>query len=82
MELAKCKAPRESLGIGANSVSQCGTCWRLEYNGKTVNILAVDKANGYNIGLRAMDALTDGQSERLGRIEATATQVPVSNCGL
>jgi hypothetical protein len=61
----------------------CGTCWRLEYNGHKVNVLAVDLATtGFNIGLTAMQALTNGQAEQLGRVEATATQVDVKECGL
>jgi len=61
----------------------CGTCWQLSYNGNTVNILAIDHAAaGFNIGENAMDALTNGQAEMLGRIDATAIQVDVSACGL
>ncbi|GAP91833.1 putative Epl1 protein [Rosellinia necatrix] len=67
---------------GWNSAS-CGTCWRLTYNGRSVNVLAVDHAGaGFNIALRAMNDLTNGQAVALGRVEATATQVAVSNCGL
>ncbi|KAK8005309.1 SnodPr.t1.c1 [Apiospora arundinis] len=62
---------------------QCGTCWQLSYNGKTINVLAVDHAaSGFNIALDAMNALTNGQATMLGRIDAQATQVAVSNCGL
>lgn len=61
----------------------CGTCWKLEYGGKSINILAIDHAvTGYNIALEAMNDLTDGQAEQLGRIEATATKVAVGDCGL
>ncbi|KAK7974051.1 hypothetical protein PG989_015899 [Apiospora arundinis] len=67
--------------IGA--VDACGTCWQLSYNGKTINVLAVDHAaSGFNIALDAMNALTNGQATMLGRIDAQATQVAVSNCGL
>lgn len=67
---------------GWNS-ENCGTYWRLSYNGNTVNILAIDHAAaGFIIGENAMNALTNGQAEMLGRIHATATQVDVSACGL
>ena len=67
---------------GWNSPS-CGTCWRLEYQGKSVNILAVDHADsGYNIGLKAMNTLTNGQAVQLGRVDAKATQVDASACGI
>lgn len=67
---------------GWNS-AQCGTCWQLTYNGKTINVLAIDHAAaGFNIALDAMNALTNGQAVALGRVDATATQVAVSNCGL
>ncbi|KAK7750427.1 hypothetical protein SLS62_007616 [Diatrype stigma] len=61
----------------------CGTCWELSYNGKTINVLAIDKAGaGFNIALDAMNALTNGQAVQLGRIDATSTQVAASACGL
>ncbi|KAI8999131.1 immunomodulatory protein [Trametes punicea] len=67
---------------GWNS-AQCGTCWALEYKGRTLTVLAVDHAqSGFNIALEAMNALTGGKAEQLGRIEATATQVDKSKCGL
>ncbi|KAF4124304.1 protein SnodProt1 precursor [Geosmithia morbida] len=67
---------------GWNSPS-CGTCWSISYNGHTIHVLAVDHAaSGFNIGLNAMNSLTNGLAEQLGRVEATATQVAVSECGL
>ena len=67
---------------GWNS-DQCGTCWSLTYNGKSINVLAVDSArNGWNVGLEAMNALTDGQAEQLGRVDAGASLVDSAQCGL
>ena len=61
----------------------CGTCWQLSYDGQSVNILAIDSAaQGFNIGEQAMNALTNGQAEMLGRVEADVQQVDVSACGL
>ncbi|CAF3544029.1 hypothetical protein FGSG_11205 [Fusarium graminearum PH-1] len=67
---------------GWNSPS-CGTCWKLTYKGKSINVLAIDHtAAGFNISPAAMNALTNNQAVQLGRVDATATQVAVSNCGL
>ncbi|KAJ5032725.1 uncharacterized protein L3040_009319 [Drepanopeziza brunnea f. sp. 'multigermtubi'] len=67
---------------GWNSAN-CGTCWRLTYNGKSVDILAIDRASdGFNIAQAAMDQLTGGQAVALGRIDAQAQQLPASSCGL
>ncbi|KAH8662164.1 eliciting plant response-like protein [Xylariales sp. PMI_506] len=67
---------------GWNS-AECGTCWQLTYGAISVNVLAIDHAgSGFNIGLNAMNVLTNGQAVALGRVDATATQVDVSNCGL
>ncbi|KAF8894770.1 Asp f 13-like protein [Infundibulicybe gibba] len=71
---------------GFNSAN-CGTCWQLTFTTggvtRSVNILAIDHAaSGFNIAEAAMDDLTGGQAVQLGRIDATATQVPSSVCGL
>lgn len=69
-------------GITHNS-PDCGKCWRLEYQGTSIPVLAIDSSSsGFNIGLRAMDALTNGQGEELGRIDVTATEVDISECGI
>ncbi|KAG7149929.1 Protein SnodProt1 like protein [Verticillium longisporum] len=73
---------------GAPAVSgwnspNCGTCWELSYNGRTINVLAIDhSANGFNIALDAMNALTGGQAVKLGRVDASSKQVNKSKCGL
>ncbi|KAI4866605.1 SnodProt1 [Hypoxylon rubiginosum] len=67
---------------GWNSPS-CGTCYELSYNGKTINVYAIDHAGaGFNIALDAMNALTNGQAVALGRVDATSRQVDVSACGI
>jgi hypothetical protein len=63
--------------------AECGTCWAVTYNGKTINVLAVDHTdNGFNIGLNAMNALTNNQAKFLGRINVTYKQVVASVCGI
>ncbi|POR37227.1 Protein SnodProt1 [Tolypocladium paradoxum] len=65
------------------SSPNCGTCWKLEYAGKSINVLAIDHAGaGFNIALDAMNALTNGQAQQLGRVDAQATQIDAVNCGM
>ncbi|KAI0355066.1 immunomodulatory protein [Trametes cingulata] len=72
-----------AAAVGGWNSPQCGTCWQLTFNGKSINVLAIDHANeGFNIALEAMNTLTNGQAQQLGRIDATATQVAASQCGL
>ncbi|PNS17231.1 hypothetical protein CAC42_6914 [Sphaceloma murrayae] len=69
--------------VGGWNSGNCGTCWQLSYNGNTVNVLVVDSAQaGFNIGKGALDALTNGQAEMLGRVDAGAAQVGMDQCGL
>nr|AGL40516.1 cerato-platanin 3 [Crinipellis campanella] len=61
----------------------CGTCWQVTYNGKSINILAMDVAgNGFNVAQQAMDELTNGQAVALGNIDVQSVQVDASVCGL
>lgn len=61
----------------------CGTCWSATYNGRTIYILAIDHAGqGLNIGLAAMNDLTNGRAVELGRIDAAVQQVGLDRCGL
>ncbi|KFY30649.1 hypothetical protein V493_01767 [Pseudogymnoascus sp. VKM F-4281 (FW-2241)] len=67
---------------GWNSVN-CGTCWRLDYNGKSINVIAIDHTDaGFNIALEAMNVLTDGHAVELGRVEAAFTQIDGSICAM
>jgi len=72
---------------GFNSAG-CGTCWQLTFvNGqgvsKSIDVLAIDVATpNFNIALSAMNELTGGQAEQLGRVTITATQVNATICGL
>ncbi|KZP05256.1 Cerato-platanin [Athelia psychrophila] len=72
---------------GWNSAS-CGSCWNLTYTNtkkvsKSISVLAVDHADsGFNIALEAMNALTGGIAEELGRISVTSKQIASSHCGL
>lgn len=65
----------------------CGKCYQLHYQNdkidKTINVLAVDTAIGaFNLGLQAMNQLTGGNAQQLGRVDATYTEVEASECGI
>ncbi|KAF8577416.1 hypothetical protein K439DRAFT_1639741 [Ramaria rubella] len=67
---------------GWNSTN-CGTCWSLTYEGKSINLIAIDTTfTGFNIAQEALDDLTGGRAVELGRVNVTAMQVPASHCGL
>lgn len=67
---------------GFNS-AQCGSCWNITFNGTSITFTAVDHADsGFNIAQSAMDNLTHGQAVQLGVVQATATPLNASACGL
>lgn len=64
----------------------CGKCYQLHYQGgkvdKSIYLAAIDSApGGFNIALEAMNELTNGLAEQLGRVQATYTEVERSLCG-
>lgn len=61
---------------------KCGGCYKITYKGKTVTYTAVDKAKTYNMGLKAMNALTNGQAKQFGAVNATIEGVSPKQCGL
>ncbi|KAJ4355765.1 uncharacterized protein N0V89_003785 [Didymosphaeria variabile] len=70
-------------GVAGWNSPQCGTCYSLTYNGKTIYALAVDHtAAGFNLNKKGLDALTNNQATQLGRVDAQYSQVALSNCGL
>ncbi|KAI0713557.1 Cerato-platanin [Earliella scabrosa] len=72
-----------AAAVGGWNSDQCGTCWQLTYKGRSINVLAIDHTDtGFNLALKAMDTLTNGQAKFLGRIDATAKKVASSQCGL
>ena len=73
--------PRFPLIGGASTIegwnsASCGKCYSLSYNGRSINVLAIDHAaEGFNIAQAAMDTLTGGQAVALGRIDATVSNI-------
>lgn len=69
--------------VGGYNSPNCGSCWSVSYGGKTIHVLAIDSASrGLNIGLRAMNDLTNNRAVELGRVEANVQPVNPSACGL
>ena len=69
--------------VGSWNSPACGSCWSLTYNGNTIYVLAIDTgAEGFNIAEEAMNMLTNGQAEALGRVTVDASQVGGEMCGL
>ena len=65
----------------------CGKCYTLSYASSnlagSVNVLAIDAApGGFNLGLDAMNTLTGGNAQQLGRVDATYVEADPSICGL
>ncbi|RHZ71980.1 hypothetical protein CDV55_108884 [Aspergillus turcosus] len=63
----------------------CGKCYKLHYAAgnidNTIYITAIDAApGGFNIGLQAMNQLTNGLATQLGRVEATYEEADPSLC--
>ena len=71
-----------SFAVGGWNSAECGTCWKLTYHNKSINVLAVDHADAgeFNIALAAMNKLTGNQAKDLGRVTVTYEQVSTSNC--
>ncbi|GLI75749.1 hypothetical protein PoHVEF18_004011 [Penicillium ochrochloron] len=74
-----------ALTVSGTGSPNCGKCYQLHFSGngvdKTITVLGIDTApSGFNIGLRAMNDLTNGQAEQLGRVSATYTEVDISQC--
>lgn len=69
--------------VGGWNSTACGSCWQISFGGKSINVTAIDHAgDGFNLSLEAMNTLTNGHAEELGVINAQATQVDKSHCGL
>lgn len=69
--------------IGAQHLTQCGTCWAFTYENVTVNVLAIDgTGSGFVVAESTLNALTGGRAVHLGSIDAGYKQVNASACGL
>ena len=72
-----------AAAIAGYASPSCGTCWKLTYNGKSINVLALDHAgDGFNISEEAMDELTDGEGIVLGHVDVDVVQLTSTQCGI
>ncbi|KAG9247234.1 Cerato-platanin [Calycina marina] len=80
--------PHFPLIGGASTVASwdsanCGNCYSLTYQGRSINVLAVDHADmGFNIAKSALDQLTVGKAAFLGQVEAAWAEVAPRVCGV
>ena len=67
---------------GWNS-TECGSCWTLSYNGKSLNLIAIDTAGvGFNIAKEAFDVLAVGTNgEQIGSVQASYKKLTNIQCG-
>ena len=62
---------------------QCGSCWRLTYQGRSITVTAIDHTDdGFNLSLQALNTLTNGRAVEFGAVDVQATQLARSACGL
>lgn len=64
----------------------CGKCYEIHYSNpnfqNTIYVTAVDAApGGFNLGLNAMNELTNNRGVELGRVQATYAPADPSKCG-
>jgi hypothetical protein len=58
--------------------TQCGTCWSIKYNGKTVYVLGVDNmGKGVNLPAQVFKWLVGPKAEELGSVDGMVVQLPV-----
>ena len=63
----------------------CGTCWSLVYGDASRSVLVLDGPRGgpgFVTSFTLMDSLTGGKAEELGRVNVTAFQVELLDCGI
>ncbi len=69
--------------VGGWNSKACGSCWRITYQGKSVNVTAIDTAgDGFNPSLETLNTLTNGHGVEFGHIDAQAVQIDKKYCGL
>ncbi|KAI9325884.1 cerato-platanin-like secreted protein, partial [Zopfochytrium polystomum] len=76
--------PNVSAVAGASwNSTTCGKCFKVWHGNVSVNVIAVDLASsGFILSKTAMDLLTGGQAEKLGKIEAFSVETTATACGL
>jgi len=61
----------------------CGSCWSVGFEGKTITVLAIDTSGpGFILSEEAFQDLTNDQGVAKGTVDVTYEQIDASNCGL
>ncbi|KAF5687139.1 rot1 [Fusarium circinatum] len=72
-------------GVDGPDSPLCGTCWSLSYGATSRSVLVLNSAqaeSGYETSLTVMNSLTGGKAEQLGRVNVTALQTELLDCGV
>ncbi|EXL52657.1 hypothetical protein FOCG_08446 [Fusarium oxysporum f. sp. radicis-lycopersici 26381] len=72
-------------GVDGPNSSLCGSCWSLSYGAISRSVLVLNSAqagSGFETSLTVMDSLTGGKAEQLGRVNVTAYQTELLDCGV
>ncbi|KAF5590110.1 rot1 [Fusarium subglutinans] len=72
-------------GVEGPDSPLCGTCWSLSYGATSRSVLVLNSAqagSGYETSLTLMNSLTGGKAEQLGRVNVTAFQTELLDCGV
>ena len=64
-------------GVDGPDSSLCGTCWVVEYEGRSESLIVIDSAkSGLVTGIHTMDSFTGDKATYLGRVNVAALQSP------
>ncbi|KAL9564471.1 hypothetical protein ACKAV7_010923 [Fusarium commune] len=72
-------------GVDGPDSTNCGSCWSLSYGDTSRSVLVLNGAqagSGFETSLTVMNSLTGGKAEQLGRINVTAHQTELLDCGV
>lgn len=59
----------------------CGKCYQLDYNDHSLFVLAIDHAgSGAYLSKAALNSVTNGDAERLGRVDMEISAASEENC--
>ncbi|KAI1039599.1 hypothetical protein LB505_009572 [Fusarium chuoi] len=72
-------------GVDGPESPLCGSCWSLSYGATSRSVLVLNSAqagSGFETSLTVMNSLTGGKAEQLGRVNITAHQTELLDCGV
>ncbi|KAF4951962.1 hypothetical protein FGADI_7078 [Fusarium gaditjirri] len=72
-------------GVDGPNSPLCFSCWSLSYGDTSRSVLVLNSAqagSGFETSLTVMNSLTGGKAEQLGRVNVTAFQTELLDCGV